>query len=395
MHLAIVSPFPPSITGVGQYGYHVTRGLADSGMFNRLTVLAGAENGFDPPNHLGPTEIEYCWKPDQFNARHAILARLKSLRPDLVWFNLRVSGFGRSAWSNLSGLLTPMAARRMGLPTVVTLHELVELANLRTLNAPGGPFAPWGARLLTNITTQADVVCLTMQHYADWLSARRVDCVHIPLGAYHEPALLDEARTPELLFFGMLAPFKGLDLLLEAFTALRAEYPGLRLTVAGAEHPRFPNYARRVKERFDGLPGLQWLGRVDEADVLGLFRSAQIVVLPYAASTGSSSVLYQAATWGRPVVASDLNEIRALAGENDLQVEFFRNGEAGSLQGALRSLLAAPERRRAQAVHNFRSIQGARPEETCRRYLQAFNRALEKHRSPARILVPPARTKPA
>jgi glycosyltransferase involved in cell wall biosynthesis len=283
----------------------------------------------------------------------------------------------------------------MGLPTVVTLHELVELANLRTLNAPGGPLAPLGARLLTNITTQADVVCLTMQRYADWLSRRRVDCVHIPLGAYHEPALLDEPQTPELLFFGMLAPFKGLELLLEAFGPLCAEYPGLRLTVAGAEHPRFPNYAGRLRERFQTMPGVNWLGRVDEEDVIDLFRNAQIVVLPYAASTGSSSVLYQSATWARAVVASDLNETRAVSIENDLQVQFFENGSVESLRRAIRILLDSPRRRRAQAEHNFGSIEQARPEETCRLYIQAFNRALEKHRSPTRILVPPATTRPA
>jgi glycosyltransferase involved in cell wall biosynthesis len=395
MHLAIVSPFPPSITGVGQYGYHITRGLANSGLFGRVTVLAGADNGSEHPNHLGLTEVEYCWRPDQWNARGVILSRLQDLRPDLVWFNLRVSGFGNSPWLNLAGLLTPMSAKRMGLPTVVTLHELIELTDLRALNAPGGLLAPWGARLLTHITTQADVVCLTMQRYADWLSARRVDCVHIPIGAYHEPAFLEESETPELLFFGMLAPFKGLELLLEAFTALRAEYPALRLTIAGAEHPRFPEYARQVKTRFEAIPGVQWLGRIDEEYVTDLFRRAQIVVLPYAASTGSSSVLYQAATWGRPIVASDLAEVRALTGENDLQVEFFQNNKVDSLDNALRSLLASPARRHAQARHNFESIQRARPEETCRRYLEAFNRALEKHRSPKRILIPRVKTEPA
>jgi hypothetical protein len=169
MHLVIVSPFPPAITGIGQYGYHVTRALANSGLFARLTVLAGAaQNGesSEHPNHLGLTEIDYCWQPDSFRARQAILSRLKRLNPDLVWFNLGASIFGKSPLFNLVGLLTSMSAMRR-IPTVATLHELVELADLRTLNAPGGRLAPLGARLLTKIATQADVVCLTMQHYAD------------------------------------------------------------------------------------------------------------------------------------------------------------------------------------------------------------------------------------
>ncbi|HLO13701.1 MAG TPA: glycosyltransferase [Anaerolineales bacterium] len=386
MHLAIVSPFPPSITGIGQYGYHVTRALANSGLFSRLTVLAGiaeAQRG-QHPNHLGITEIDYCWQPDSLNARQAILSRVKWLNPDLVWFNFGASIFGKSPLANLSGLFTPMSAAR-SFPTVVTLHELVELADLRALNAPGGSLAPLGARLLTRIATRADVVCLTMRHYVDWLSRRGVDCVHIPIGAYHEPELLNEAESCELLFFTTLAPYKGLELLIEAFTRLRAEYPHLNLTIAGTNHVRFPNYAHDLKKRFSDTQGIRWLGQVSEDNVKDLFRRAQIVVLPYAASTGSSSVLYQAATWGRAVVASDLNEICKLTLENNLQVQFFENNNLNELCASLRLLLNSPALRRAQARHNFNSIQHLRPKTTFHRYIEAFNRALEKRQSTKRI----------
>jgi len=384
MHLVIVSPFPPSITGIGQYGYHVTRSLASSGLFSQLTILAGSIKNGQRPNHLGLTEIDYCWQPDGLNARQTILSRLKRLNPDLIWFNLGASIFGKSPLSNLSGLFTPMSAARR-FPTVVTLHEVIELADLRALNAPGGSLAPWGARLLTNIATQADVVCLTMQHYADWLSARGVNCAHIPIGAYHEPELLDETDTCELLFFTTLAPYKGLELLIEAFTELRSEYPHLRLIIAGTAHTRFPTYARELKSRFNATDGIQWLGQVSEDDVKDLFRRARIVILPYAASTGSSSVLYQAATWGRAVVASDLHEIRKITLENNLQVEFFENNSVEKLCDSIRLLLNSPSLRRSQTEHNFNSIQHLRPKTTCYRYIQAFNRALEKRQSTKRI----------
>jgi glycosyltransferase involved in cell wall biosynthesis len=388
MHLTIVSPFPPAITGIGQYGYHLTRALANSGSFSRLSVLAGAPDVTEHPNHLGLTELDYCWSPGQLSARQTILSRLKQLSPDLVWFNLGVSVFGKSPWINVSGLLTPMLAQRMGVPTVVTLHELVELADLNALDAPGGPLAAKGARLLTDITTRADVICLTMRHYADWLAQRGLDCVHIPIGAYHKPQLLAESSSMELLFFTTLAPYKGLELLLEAFRKLRSDYPELRLTIAGTEHTRFPNYADDLKARFHGISGVEWLGQVLEDDVMDLFRRAQIVVLPYTASTGASSVLYQAATWGRAVVASDLGEIRSLVQESDLQVEFFTTGDVESLGRTLRVLLNAPEIRGAQARHNLDCIQRTRPEKTCRAYISAFNRALEKRHRPKRIEVP-------
>jgi len=124
---------------------------------------------------------------------------------------------------------------------------------------------------------------------------------------------------------------------------------------------------------------------LSEDDVKDLFRRAKIVILPYAASTGSSSVLYQAATWGRAVVASDLHEIRKLTIENDLQVEFFESNSVEKLRDSIWRLLNSPSLRQAQAQHNFSSIQHLRPKATCHRYIQAFNRALEKRQSAKRI----------
>ena len=390
MHLVIVSPFPPTVTGVGQYGYYITRALAKLGCFSRITVLAGSSINGEKVNHLGLTEVEYCWEPGQLNARQAILSRVRRLSPDLVWFNLRMGMFGESPLLSVSGLLAPMLVRWMGYPTVVTFHEMVELSDLVALNAPGGKLAPLGAHFITSLATQADVVCLTMQDHLEWFAKSRpqADCIHIPHGALSEPLLLGEHDKMELLMFNMLAPFKGVELLLEAFSTLKKMYPTLQLSIAGDEHPRFPGYAKSLRERFADVDGVCWLGKIADGDVIELFRRANIIVLPYSASTGSSSVLYSAATWGRAIVASDLREMRELAQEQNFQIEFFENGNANSLRDAIHALLASPERRRKQIQHNFRSIQNARIEMTCHRYLRAFNRALEKRQSLKRIPIP-------
>jgi glycosyltransferase involved in cell wall biosynthesis len=359
-----------------------------SGAFQRVTVLGGSRVSGITPNHLGSTEIEYCWQPGSLNACAAILSRVRQLKPDLVWFNLGASVFGKSPLSNVSGSLTPMYARQMGFPTVVTLHELVEFVDLRALNAPGGLLAPLGARLLTNIATHADIICLTMLRYKELLARRQLDCAHIPIGAYHEPELLNEPGAPELLFFTTLAPFKGLELLIEAFCRLRQKYPRLKLNIAGTEHIRFPNYLGELRERFHNTDGIRWMGQIPEDQVRDLFRDSQIVVLPYTASTGSSSVLYQAATWGRAVVASDLDDSCTLARESNLQIEFFENGNIDSLCGSIQTLLDSPIKRRTQVEHNFKAILPTRPGETGRKYIHAFNRALEKRNSSKRILVP-------
>ncbi len=390
MHLTIVTPYPPHITGIGQYGYHVSRILAQSGSFSRITILTGASSEPYRAGPPGPIQVQPVWLPDRCDAGLRIKSFLEKNRPDLVWFNLGASAFGRSPLANLSGFLSPHWVHRSGLPTVVMLHELPELSDLKALKAPGGPLAIYGATLLTRLAYRADVVCLTLQRYVEWFSHHipHLPCVHIPIGAYHQPELLEGSGQPELLFFTTLAPYKGLELLLEAYASLQADIPDLRLNIAGAEHARFPGYARKLRQSYQGLTGVRWMGQVPEGRVRELFRRSQIVVLPYQASTGSSSVLFQSAMWGRPVVASDLPETRAVAEENGLQVSFFKSGEVADLARSLKEQITRPDCRRDQVMHNLAVVQRKRPEETCRAFLNAFNIALASHSSPKRIAIP-------
>ena len=392
MNLAIVSPFPPAVTGIGQYGYHISRGLERSGQFRQITVLAGAPDVSQKVNVSPSLTVDFAWRPNQLSAGSAVLSALRRLNPDLVWYNLGVSVFGRSPLANLFGFLSLGQVRLAGLPTVVTLHELVELSDLKTLHAPGGSLAWLGARLLTNLATRADMVCFTMRRYVEWFSSRYPDrdCMHIPIGAYRTPERLPESDVPELLFFTTLAPYKGLEILLAAYRSLLPQFPTLRLTIAGAEHPRFPGYRDQLQRDHSSLSGIHWLGQVPEECIRSMFSQAQVIVLPYTASTGSSSVLYQAAMWGRALVASDLLETRSVAAESGLAVNFFENRDFVSLAKAIQSVLESPARRRAQVAHNYSVIKHNRLEETCRLYLQAFNQALASQHKDQRIDIPSA-----
>lgn len=390
MNLAIVSPFPPDITGIGQYGFHLSRTLAQSGQFMEINVLAGSRTTPRKIDVSPTVRVIYQWQPDRLGVGQAILSFLRQAKPDLVWFNMGASVFGRSPLANLFGFLTLNCVHVYGLPTVVTLHELVELADLKTLHAPGGRLALLGGRLLTKLAARADVLCLTMRRYVNWFSTRQpgLPCVHIPIGAYQAPERLAEPGTPELLFFSSMAPYKGLEVLLSAYQSLLGRYPGLRLTVAGAEHPRFPGYVDRLRRDYSSFSGVDWLGQVPEDRVRPLFARAQLVVLPYLASTGSSSVLFQSAMWGRALVASDLPETRAVVEESGLSVEFFENRDASSLAGAIRTLLDSPKHRLAQSTQNLHAVQRRRPEVTCQAYLRAFNLALEARSSQKRLEIP-------
>lgn len=390
MKLAIVSPYPPLITGISQYGYHISRILADSGLFSDVTVLAGSPEAGPARRESKSMSVEYTWQPEKLNAGLAIQARLRQLKPDLVWYNLGATIFGRSPLANLASFVSLGLGQERQTPAVVTLHELVQLADLRAINAPSSRLVRFGASLLTNAAIHADVLCLTLRRYVSWYAAHRPDlaCMHIPIGSVRPPEFLPESSSPEILFFTSHAPFKGLEVLLAAYQSLLERNPDLRLTIAGSEHPRFPGYLEAVRCKYGHLKGIRWEGEVPDDQIRALFKRAQVVALPYMASTGSSSVLYQAAAWGRPVVVSDIPDLCSIVDENNLAVEFFQSGESASLADAIQTLLDAPAHRRSMAEHNFNIMLRMCPEETCRLYLQAFNRAFETCHSSKRLDIP-------
>jgi glycosyltransferase involved in cell wall biosynthesis len=308
------------------------------------------------------------------NAGLRIAAAVRRLRPDLVWLNLGASVFGRNPLANLCGFLSPALCRGLGTRVVVTLHEIVEQADLPGLGAPGGRFALLGARLLTRLGLRSDVVCFTLRRQVEWIACARpaARLAHIPHGVFHPPQILPERAGQDLLIFTHHAPFKGLELLLEAYQALRFTLPGLRLWVAGADHPRYPGYLEHVRDQYAHLPGVTWLGQVPEAGLRDLFTRANVVVLPYKATTGTSSVLYRAAG---AVVCSDLPELCCAVEEAGLQAEFFPSQDAQGLAQALRRVLCDAKRRRGQVEANIQAVSRYSLESTGQAYVRAFGMA--------------------
>ncbi|TYB48334.1 glycosyltransferase family 4 protein [Actinomadura chibensis] len=105
-----------------------------------------------------------------------------------------------------------------------------------------------------------------------------------------------------LLFFGIVRPYKGLDVLLRAL----AEGPDdVALTVAG-------EFWGGLDETRELVRSLDLAGRVElrpgyvpAADVPGLFAAADALVLPYRTATASQNV-WMAYEHGLPVIATDV-----------------------------------------------------------------------------------------
>ncbi len=138
------------------------------------------------------------------------------------------------------------------------------------------------------------------------VDGERVDVV--PLGAfsYSHTSLSDKAgnvldktdrHVPTLLFFGRIVSYKGLDILIRAYTRLRTKMP-CRLVIAG--EGRLAPYRPLLKH----LPEVKVINRwIAEDEIASIFARSDLVVLPYT-SASQSGIIPIAASFGLPVVAT-------------------------------------------------------------------------------------------
>ena len=162
--------------------------------------------------------------------------------------------------------------------------------------------------------------------------------VHVARYAGAEPLPGWPGDGGALAFVGRVdEPRKGLDVLLTAFTQLRALRPRLRLLVAGpGDHDELPD-------------GVTALGLVSEADKARVYKSADVFVAPNTGGESFGIVLLEAMAAGTPIVASDLDAFRRVLddGAGGLAGELATVGDAESLAIACARLLDSAERRSA------------------------------------------------
>jgi glycosyltransferase involved in cell wall biosynthesis len=142
---------------------------------------------------------------------------------------------------------------------------------------------------------------------------------------YHqfpEPARQLPHRAPiELLFFGFVRPYKGLDLLIDALHLARLP-ADFFLTIAGEFWQGKEELLYRIKEK-SLHSRVEVLDRyLPDQEAADLFRRADLVVLPYRSATGSG-VIPLAYHYNKPVLVTPVGGLpeSVLAGESGFIAE--------------------------------------------------------------------------
>jgi len=152
--------------------------------------------------------------------------------------------------------------------------------------------------------------------------------------------------TRNLLFVGRHEPRKGLLELLKAYRLLRKTGCDCRLLVVGTG-PQEREARRYVATR--RLQGVEFLGRVSDAEKAQLFRTADIFVSPATGGESFGIVLLEAMAAGAPIVCSDIHGYKGVVrrGREGLLVPPRR---PKPLAGAIATLLNDEPRRRAMGA---------------------------------------------
>jgi len=160
--------------------------------------------------------------------------------------------------------------------------------------------------------------------------------------------------TPNVLFVGRHEPRKGLLDLLKAHRILRRTGYENRLLVVGSG-PQEREARRYVAVR--GLQGVEFLGKVSDAEKAQLYRTADVFVSPATGGESFGIVLLEAMAAGAPIVASDIHGYKGVVrrGREALLVPPHDPKELALAIGrllddpALRAGMSAAGRERAEA----------------------------------------------
>lgn len=227
-----------------------------------------------------------------------------------------------------------LAARMAGIPFSYTEH------------GPTIFFAPRYWRIDAKAAHARFVVAIShfcraqIMLFADQQYWPNIDIVHCGINPSRYDTGPKRDRDQRLLFVGRLAAVKGIPILLEALVKLRAQHPGVRLTLVGDGPER--ESLKALAARLGVADMVTFAGYADEDGVAAHLAGSDIFVLPSFAE-GVPVVLMEAMAARLPVVASRVAGVPELVedGESGFLVP---PGDVAALTARLGTLLADPER---------------------------------------------------
>jgi glycosyltransferase involved in cell wall biosynthesis len=232
------------------------------------------------------------------------------------------------------------------IPVITTVHDVeVHPGDRDTRVLPS-----WATNLIVRQSRDIVVHGETLKSRAAARFSKQPDHVHVlshpAIIRYGELARAEGLKPCEtdrpftLLMFGRIFAYKGLEQLIRAESKLQVErLPDLRFVIAGrGDDPWALRHLMRCQDRYDIRNRF-----IEDREVAQLFLDADVVVLPYTEAS-QSGVLNLAAAFGKPVIVTDVGELRATVEDSRIGLVIQPN-DPDQLAAAIARLHSSPQLR--------------------------------------------------
>jgi len=260
-----------------------------------------------------------------------------------------------SAFPYLSCLTAKLAGWLNPAPLVITWYEARGFSGWKSY---AGIFFGVCAAILEKGTTLLSTYHITI---SDYTAGRMAKILAVPkqnisvIGCGVDIEVLQPqrpvAKEKTILYAGRIVRHKRVDLLIDAFAALAADFPEYRVKIIG---PGAEKAALQDKVRADGLgERVQFVDTLEETALYEEFRKASVFVLP-SEQEGFGMVMIEAMAAGTPVIA----KIAELSAASSL----IRHESTGLLFSTKEELAACLRRVLSDETLRCRLVMGGKEE---------------------------------
>ena len=394
--VCLISPYPPrgerhgGHSGVASYTANLAHALTGEG----ASVAVVAPRAGDEPERTRDGEVQVLRRFAMGGPSALPAAALAAAATGAPAVHLQHETFLYGGPAAVAGLAPALAALRARRGTVVTMHHVVDprdvdadFVRLHRVSAPV-PVAKAGlAAVRGSIAKLADTVVVHEPGFAGVVHGARVVPHGVEPGGDADAARvagwrarhgLDDGRLV-VLCFGFLAPYKGLETVLEAGRLAR---DSVHVVIAGGEHPRMEGpggYAEELRAAHG--EHATFTGRVDDADVAACFATADLAAYPYPRPVSSSGSLALALAHRTPILVSP-----QLAGSAGLPGALVAPTDPAALAARLRDLAHDAVARRALGDLAQELLDGRAWPAVARTHLDLYEEVAHAERGPRRSL---------
>lgn len=316
MKIAIIGPAYPYRGGISMFSERLAKALQDAG--HEVVVYTFT---LQYPSFLFPGKSQYSDgpAPKDLNIIRCINAinpltwwktgkKIRKTSPDLVlvkfWLPLMGPAFG-----------TILRSIRKYKPSKIIsiVHNIIPHES----RFGDRPFTQYFTKAVDGFVALSDIVIKDLDQFKN--TQHKTLSPHPLYDNFGSPIPKEEALkkldlNPDqkvILFFGLIRPYKGLDLLIDAFADKRLEVLNLKLIIAGEYYTDKQPYLDQI-EKYNLSDRIVMIDQfVPDSEVTQYFSAADLVVQPYRSATqsGVSQVAYH---FNTPMVVTNVGGLAEL-----------------------------------------------------------------------------------